>query len=250
MRRLQHNLENEEKKSAGWLTTFNDLVTLLMVFFVMLFTMSTVDTRKMQDFQYALQSGLGIMETGNKVAVSVKKTQPVEDMSHIMTQAEGERNKHGSNQPGGKLADPIGQLVKADLGIQVTHTHQGTRLSFEDQVLFDFGRAAISPTGFIFLDKIADVLKKVSYAVRVEGHTDNVPIQTRRFPSNWELSVARAVNVVKYFAEVSNIDPKRLSAVGYGESRPVAANDSPADRAKNRRVEILLLTEDKEENVE
>jgi len=250
LRRLRHNLENEERKSAGWLTTFNDLVTLLMVFFVMLFTMSTVDTRKMQDFQYALQSGLGIMETGNKVAVSVKKTQPVEDMSHIMTQAEGERNKHGSNQPGGKLADPIGQLVKADLGIQVTHTHQGTRLSFEDQVLFDFGRAAISPTGFIFLDKIADVLKKVPYAVRVEGHTDNVPIQTRRFPSNWELSVARAVNVVKYFAEVSNIDPKRLSAVGYGESRPVAPNDSPSDRAKNRRVEILLLTEGKEENVE
>ena len=250
MRRPRHNLENEERESAGWLTTFNDLVTLLMVFFVMLFTMSTVDTRKMQDFQYALQSGLGIMETGNKVAVSVKKTQPVEDMSHIMTQAEGERNKHGSNQPGGKLADPIGQLVKADLGIQVTHTHQGTRLSFEDQVLFDFGRAAISPTGFIFLDKIADVLKKVPYAVRVEGHTDNVPIQTHRFPSNWELSVARAVNVVKYFAEVSNIDPKRLSAVGYGESRPVAANDSPSDRAKNRRGEILLLTEGKEENVE
>jgi chemotaxis protein MotB len=250
LRRLRHNLANEDRKSAGWLTTFNDLVTLLMVFFVLLFTMSTVDTRKMQDFQYALQSGLGIMETGNKVAVSVKKTQPVEDMSHIMTQAEGERNKHGSSQAGGKLADAIRQLLKADLGIQVTHTHQGTRLSFEDQVLFDFGRAAISPTGFIFLDKIADVLKKVPYAVRVEGHTDNVPIQTRRFPSNWELSVARAVNVVKYFAEVSNIDPKRLSAVGYGQSRPVAANDRPSDRAKNRRVEILLLTEGKEENVE
>jgi chemotaxis protein MotB len=250
LRRLQHNPQNEETKSAGWLTTFNDLVTLLMVFFVLLFTMSTIDTRKMQDFQYALQSGLGIMETGKKVAVSVKRTQPVDDMSHIMTQAEGERNKHGSSQDGGKLAEPIRQLVKADLGIQVTHTHQGTRISFEDQVLFDFGRAAINPRGFVFLDKIADVLKKVPYAVRVEGHTDNVPIQTRRFPSNWELSVARAVNVVKYFGEVSNIDPKRLSAVGYGESRPVAANDRPSDRAKNRRVEILLLTEGKEENVE
>jgi chemotaxis protein MotB len=250
LRRLHRNPENEGGKSAGWLTTFNDLVTLLMVFFVLLFTMSTVDTRKMQDFQYALQSGLGIMETGNKVAVSVKKTQPVDDMSHIMTQAEGERNKQGSNQPGGKLVDQIRQSVKADLDIQVTHTHQGTRLSFEDQVLFDFGRATINPAGFVFLDKIADVLDKIPYAVRVEGHTDNVPIQTRRFASNWELSVARAVNVVKYFAEVSNIDPKRLSAVGYGESRPVAANDSLSNRAKNRRVEILLLTEGKEENVE
>jgi len=171
-------------------------------------------------------------------------------MSHIMTQAEGERNKQGSNQPGGKWVDQIRQLTEADPDIQVTHTHQGTRISFEDQVLFNFGRAAINPAGFVFLDKIADALDKMPHAVRVEGHTDNVPIQTRRFPSNWELSVARAVNVVKYFAEVSNIDPKRLSAVGYGESRPVAPNDTRANRAKNRRVEIFLLTEGKEENVE
>jgi chemotaxis protein MotB len=250
LRRLKHNLKSEERKSAGWLTTFNDLVTLMMVFFVLLFTMSTIDTRKMQDFQYALQSGLGIMEAGKKVAISVKRTQPVDDMSHIMTQAEGDRNKKGSNQPDGKLVDQIRQLTQAELDIQVTHTDHGTRLSFEDQVLFDFGKAAINPAGFVFLDKIADVLDKIQYAVRVEGHTDNVPIQTRRFPSNWELSVARAVSVVKYFVEVSNIDPQRLSAVGYGESRPVAENDTLFNRAKNRRVEILLLTEGKEENVE
>lgn len=250
MRRLRRNLENEGSKKVGWLTTFNDLVTLLMVFFVLLFTMSTVDTKKMQDFQYALQSGLGILEAGNKVSISVKKTQFVEDMSHIMTQAEGEQNKQDSSQPGGKWVDQIRQLTEADPDIQVTHTHQGTRLSFEDQVLFNFGRAAINPAGFVFLDKIADALDKIPYAVRVEGHTDNVPIQTRRFPSNWELSVARAVNVVKYFAEVSNVDPKRLSAVGYGESRPVASNDTRPNRAKNRRVEIFLLTEGKEENVE
>ena len=250
MKRLRRNLDDEGTKRAGWLTTFNDLVTLLMVFFVLLFTMSTIDTQKMQDFQYALQSGLGILESGNKVAISVKRTQPVDDMSHIMTQAEGERNKKGNSQVSGELTDQIRQMTQADLDIEVTRTHQGTRLSFEDQVLFDFGRAAINPAGFVFLDKIADVLVKMPYAVRVEGHTDNVPIQTRRFPSNWELSVARAVSVVKYFVEVSNIDPRRLSAVGYGESRPVAQNDTLSNRAKNRRVEILLLTEGKEENVE
>jgi chemotaxis protein MotB len=243
-------LEDEGNKRAGWLTTFNDLVTLLMVFFVLLFTMSTIDTQKMQDFQYALQSGLGILETGNKVAISVKRTQPVDDMSHIMTQAEGELNKKGNSQVSGKLVDQIRQMMDNDPDIQVTRTDQETRLSFEDQVLFDFGKAAINPAGFVFLDKIADVLDKIPYAVRVEGHTDNVPIQTRRFPSNWELSVARAVSVVKYFVEVSKIDPQRLSAVGYGESRPVAENDTLPNRAKNRRVEILLLTEGKEENVE
>ena len=220
-----------------------------MVFFVLLFTMSTIDSRKMLDFQYAMQSGLGILKTGKDVSISVKRTQPVDDMSHVMTQPEGERNKQGSSPLPDKLIDQIRQLMEDDLDIQVTSTPQGTRLSFEDQVLFDFGRADINPAGYQMLNQIAKAIKNESKPVRVEGHTDNVPIQTRRFPSNWELSVARAVNVVKYFAEVGKIDPHRLSAVGYGESRPVVANDTASNRAKNRRVEILLLTEDKTENV-
>jgi chemotaxis protein MotB len=248
LRRPRRNIESEEAPSAGWLTTFNDLVTLLMVFFVLLFTMSTIDTKKMGDFQYALQSGLGILKEGKMVSISVKQTQPIGDMSHIMTQAEGEKNREGG-QPGGELTDQIQQVLEDDLAIEVSHSDQGTRLSFEDQVLFSFGKAVINPQGFSFLDKIAKVLKKVPYAVRVEGHTDNIPIHTRRFPSNWELSVARAVNVVKYFAEVSGIDPQRLSAVGYGESRPVVPNDTPLNRAQNRRVEILLITEGKAQNV-
>ena len=250
MRRQRAKLESENSSTSGWLTTFNDLVTLLMVFFVLLFTMSTIDTKKMQDFQYALQSGLGILEEGKMVSISVKETQLIDDMSHIMAQAESDLQNKGGGTSEGKLADQIRQLMENDLNIQVQHTHHGTRLSFEDQVLFDFGKATINPVGFSFLDTIAGAIKKLPYAVRVEGHTDNIPIQTKRFPSNWELSVARAVNVVKYFAEVSNINPQRLSAVGYGESRPVVANDIRTNRAKNRRVEILLLTEGKEENVE
>ena len=249
MRTFRPHTESEGGKTVGWLTTFNDLVTLLMVFFVLLFTMSTIDSRKMLDFQYAMQSGLGILKTGRDVSIIVKRTQPVDDMSHIMTQAEGEKYKQGSSQLRDKLIDEIRQLTEDDLDIQVTSTPQGIRLSFEDQVLFDFGRADINPAGYKMLNQIAEAIKNDSRPVRVEGHTDNVPIQTRRFPSNWELSVARAVNVVKYFAEVGKIDPHRLSAVGYGESRPVAANDTASNRAKNRRVEILLLTEDKKENV-
>ena len=249
MRKRRGNPESEGGNSAGWLTTFNDLVTLLMVFFVLLFTMSTIDTKKMEDFQYALQSGLGILEEGNMASVSVKATKAIDDMSHLMTQAEGEKSEKWGDTPDGKLAEQIRQLAKSNLSIQVKHTRQGTRLSFENQVLFDFGKATINPGGFSFLNTIAKAINKVPHSVRVEGHTDNVPIQTRRFPSNWELSVGRAVNVVKYFAEVSNIKPQRLSAVGYGESRPVVANDTPLNRAKNRRVEILLITEGKDQNV-
>ena len=249
MKRLQRNFESEGRNiTAGWLTTFNDLVTLLMVFFVLLFTMSTIDTQKMGEFQYALQSGLGILKAGKKASISVSQSQPIDDMSHIRTQAEGGDTKEES-ELSRKLASAVRKLTEAELGIQVTRNDEGTRLAFEDQVLFDFGKDAINPEGFPFLDKIARALADVPYPLRVEGHTDNVPIRTKRFPSNWELSIARAVNVVKYFAQVSKLDPRRLSAVGYGESRPVAQNDTPSNRAKNRRVEILLLTEDVEENV-
>ena len=110
-------------------------------------------------------------------------------------------------------------------------------------MLFDFGKAAINPGGLDFLNKLAALIQKVPYPVRVEGHTDNVPIRTVRFPSNWELSIARAVSVVKYFAESGKINPQRLSAVGYGETRPLMPNDSTTNRARNRRVEIVLVTE-------
>jgi len=248
MRRRRQNFGGEGSNNARWLTTFNDLVTLLMVFFVLLFTMGSVDAKKMQDFQYALQSGLGILKEGRMVNISVKTSQPVEDMSHIKTQAEGLKGSP-SERLTGLLTDKLMKSLEADFEIQVTRTQQGIRLSFEDQILFDFGKAGINPAGNALLDQIAKAIKKEPAAVRVEGHTDNIPIQTARFPSNWELSVARAVNVVKYFAEVCNIDPHRLSAVGYGESRPVVANDTPANRMKNRRVEILLITEGKQENV-
>ncbi len=248
MKRRKQNSGGEGDKGAGWLTTFNDLVTLLMVFFVLLFTMSSVDAKKMQDFQYALQSGLGILKAGRRVNISIKASQPVEDMAHVNTQPEGIKTTKNDRLTGW-LDDELIKSLEADFNIQVTHTEQGIRLSFADQILFDFGKAGINPAGHALLNHVTGAIKKVAAAMRVEGHTDNIPIKTARFPSNWELSVARAVNVVKYFAAVGKIDPHRLSAVGYGESRPLVANDTPANRMKNRRVEILLLTEGKQENV-
>ena len=134
-------------------------------------------------------------------------------------------------------------------GINVRYSKEGIHLSFEDALFFNFGRADINASGFAVLDKLAVMILKTRHAVRVEGHTDNMPIRTKRYPSNWELSIARAVNVVKYFVDVGKINPQRLTAVGYGESRPLVANDSPANRARNRRVEIVLATEDEKQNV-
>jgi chemotaxis protein MotB len=241
-RDTQANQQSDEQSSASWLTTFNDLVTLLMVFFVLLFSLSSIDVNKMADFQYALQSGLGILKAGNQVSVDVKDENPIDDMSNLQQQAEGGNAPPSQQTMQANIEAALGSL-DASIRVRVVYMQRGARLSFEDGVLFDFGRADISPEGRSVLESLADMIQKMPYPIRVEGHTDNVPIHTSRFPSNWELSTARAVNVVKYFADTGQIDPQRLSAVGYGESKPLVANDSAQQRAKNRRVEIVLIKE-------
>ncbi len=110
-----------------------------------------------------------------------------------------------------------------------------------DQILFDPGSAEIKPQGRAVLAKVAKQMGKVAdRTVRVEGHTDDRPIKTERFPSNWELSVARAATVARFLSE-NGIEPTRLEAVGYGEFRPIAANDTAESRARNRRIEIVLV---------
>jgi chemotaxis protein MotB len=226
----------------AWLTTFNDLVTLLMVFFVLLFTMGSMDNNKLKEFQYALQSGLGILGEGSQVSIEIKDSRPVPDQADLLTQAEGDGQPVDEQQE----VIPMDEALKkftAEPGINVRYSKQGAHITFEDYLLFNFGKADINPGGLAFLDKLAALIRKIPYPVRVEGHTDNVPIHTARYPSNWELSIARAVSVVKYFAEIKKINPQRLSAVGYGETRPLVPNDLPANRTRNRRVEIVLATE-------
>jgi chemotaxis protein MotB len=226
----------------GWLTTFNDLVTLLMVFFVLLFTMGSVDTQAMNEFKNALQAGLGIMGEGTQVSISVKGARPELDNEHLLRQADGEDAPVDEQQEAVPIDEAL-EAFAAEPGVNVSYSNQGAHITFEDFLLFNFGKADINRGGLAFLDKMAALIQKIPYPVRVEGHTDNVPIHTARYPSNWELSIARAVSVVKYFAESGKIDPQRLSAVGYGETRPLVPNDSPANRTRNRRVEIVLVTE-------
>ena len=228
--------------SSGWLTTFNDLMTLLMVFFVLLFTMGSIDNGMMREFQYALQSGLGVLGEGSRVSIGVQENQTPNSLAELLTQAEGQTAPETEGDETQALNETLAEFASAP-GVNVRYSSQGAHISFEDGLLFNFGKADINSSGFAFLDKMAALIHKMPGSVRVEGHTDNVPIHTRRFPSNWELSVARAVSVVKYLAEVGRINPARLSAVGYGESRPLAPNDSTTRRAKNRRVEIVLVME-------
>ncbi|EKP94126.1 flagellar motor protein MotB [Thermaerobacter subterraneus] len=120
-------------------------------------------------------------------------------------------------------------------------TERGVAIIFDDQVFFDLGRAELRPEGRDLLRRLAPILAQVPGTILVEGHTDNLPIRSGRYPSNWELSTARATTVVRYLAEQAGLDPRRLAAAGYGEWRPRYPNTSAANRARNRRVEIVLL---------
>jgi chemotaxis protein MotB len=128
--------------------------------------------------------------------------------------------------------------------IHASLDERGLTIRFLDTALFDLGQADLKPEARAILDNVASILRSLPNPIRVEGHTDNLPINTYRFPSNWELSTARATTVVRYLAEKHGIPPDRLSAAGYGEWRPVAPNDTPEHRAQNRRVDIVVLRTD------
>ena len=247
-KRCVQNPEENGGVTSGWLTTFNDMVTLLMVFFVLLFAMGSMEKQRMEEFQSALRSGLGVLDAGSRFSVAVQQSQtPISPLGQL-SQGKNEMEPEDGLAEKDPIGDKFSQFA-AQSGADVKYSKQGIHISFEDGLVFNFGQADINAKGFALLDKMAALIKQNSFAVRVEGHTDNVPIHTRRFPSNWELSIARAVSVVKYFIEDGKINPQRLSAVGYGESRPLTANDSPVNRARNRRVEIVLATEDEKQNV-
>ncbi len=223
-----------ERPEAGqhWLTTFNDMITLLMVFFVLLFTMGTLDVKRVKHFQNALQSAIGVLNQGERAGVGVIQALEWndEDIRRAEQLARARRRE--------KLAQYY-QMLKAGLGDKAKLTQKGIRITLEDELLFPAASASLTPAGRKLLDKICTMLKQTNLYIRVEGHTDNLPIATRQFPSNWELSTARAVNVVKYLMR-KGIDPKRLSAAGYGDVKPVASNSTRAGRARNRRVELVL----------
>jgi chemotaxis protein MotB len=115
---------------------------------------------------------------------------------------------------------------------------------FADQVFFDLGKADLKPEAIEILTRLGPLLKDIPNPIRIEGHTDNLPISTARFPSNWELSTHRATSVIRYLVEELGFSPDKLSAAGYGEYRPIADNETPAGRALNRRVDIVIISMD------
>lgn len=216
------------------MTTYGDLITQILIFFVLLFSFSNVDRDKFTAAMLSLQGSLGIIDGGMTLQEGDLMEQG--EIGEIMISVQEQREFE-------LLHERVEEIISEDdlNGIQVNLDERGLVIRFVEGVLFDSGKADIKNEARAILDKIAPLLIDTHRHIRIEGHTDNLPINTREFPSNWELSTARAVNVVRYFIEKHNFSPYILSAAGYGEYRPIAPNDSDKNRALNRRVDIIIL---------
>jgi chemotaxis protein MotB len=256
--RRKKKQSEEETGGAGmerWLLTYSDLITLLMAFFILMYAMSQVDIAKYS----AVANSLSLVLTGQ--AMTVLDSQGPSLAEGIS----GQQVKEGpgpSPQEQGQLDEikkQIAEFIKAEEAqtagqspgatsstklsdsIIILEQERGLVISFKDTLLFASGSDELTPNAKTIITKVGLALKGIPNYIRVEGHTDNLPIHTSKFPSNWELSVLRATNVVHVLQTSSGIPPERLSIIGYGEYRPLVENSDQINRSMNRRVDIVIL---------
>ncbi|MER3475088.1 MAG: chemotaxis protein MotB [Armatimonadota bacterium] len=219
-RRSMRRHENVDR----WLLTYADMITLLVALFIMLYSMSAVNQEKFGALARSMRREFQVLpeQNGGKVLGTRNVVDPLEQQASRLQQflqKEGMQNQ-----------------------VRVRHEERGLVISLlSDGTLFDLGSAELKPSAKQVLDRVAEVLRAVPNPVLIEGHTDNLPIRTAQYPSNWELSAARAARVLRYLVQKGGIPAERLIAVGYADTRPLVPNSSPANRAQNRRVDIAVL---------
>lgn len=222
--------------SLRWLLTYADMITLLMAFFIMLYSMSILNLNKFQEVAMSIKSGFGGMVEGQGRSILGSSGQVSIRPSPITGESAGVPSH---------AVEKIQTLIKDEKlqdKVRLRVDERGLVISLAtDKVLFGAGQAALSPSAMRIIDSVADALKGVQNEIRVEGHTCNLPIRSSEFPSNWELSTARATNVIRYLIDHKRFEPDRLSAAGYADSRALVPNTSESNRTINRRVDIVVL---------
>ncbi len=231
--------DNQPKGSPAWMTTYGDMMTLLLCFFVLLYSFSVLDAAKFEQIMSSLQH-------------SFLRDQGVLEMSEHPDTSEEEVELEVMEEPIDMFYQSYlavkSYLAEAGLEdeIEVEYEERGIVLKMSDAVFFDSGKADLKPESKELLEHIAFVLEQLPNRILVEGHTDNVPINRTMFPSNWELSVVRATKVVRHLTEVKELPADRFVAMGYGEYNPVDTNETSEGRARNRRVNIVISAMDEE----
>jgi chemotaxis protein MotB len=226
-----HGQGHDGGGALRWLLTYADMITLLMAFFIMLYSMSILNMNRFKEVAVSIRSGFsgdisGQSRNGNLITINAPK---LDD---------------GAGVPW-KVAQKIQNFVEQEnLGksVRMRVDERGLVISIvTDKVVFDKGQAGLSDAAKRIMEGVADALKQVPNQIRIEGHTCNLPVASAKYASNWELSTARATMVVRFFIDHCGIPASRLSAVGYADSKPLVPNTSEKNRALNRRVDVIVL---------
>ena len=242
----------EHVNHERWLVSYADFITLLFAFFVVMFAASNSDQKKVGQIAQAVQvafKDLGMFTPAGKVI-------PLHDdggLANAPARAFGSTKSPFSqtsqlNEAAPDLATikmQLEEMLHSEVTNRTVQIHQDSRgvvVSLAEAGFFDSGSAVVNTGGLAVLQRIAEKLHDIPQDLRIEGHTDNTPIHTAQFPSNWELSTGRATYVLGYLIMNAHIPPIRLSAVGYGEYRPAASNATPEGKAANRRVDVVILS--------
>ncbi|QCX32343.1 chemotaxis protein MotB [Caloramator sp. E03] len=242
--------EVEKKQiSQEWLTTYSDMVTLILTFFVLLYSFSQIDNIKFKAIAMSLAKSFGatsgyIVNGGNIAPTPVEANPALEKDSSGDISLDNVKINETE-----KIYKQVENFIKANKlqgKVSIKQDARGVVIELQEKILFDSGSAQIKKESFPLLEKISELLSSFPNEVIVEGHTDNVPINRGYYQTNWELSTDRAVKVVRYFTEVRKLNPTKFMAVGCGEFKPIDTNSTAEGRQKNRRVNILIVTSEKE----
>ncbi|BAU75672.1 flagellar motor protein MotD [Metapseudomonas furukawaii] len=238
-RRHQEEHENHER----WLVSYADFITLLFAFFVVMYSISSINEGK---YKILSESLVGVFNQPDRSVepIPVGEEKP-RSTGHAVTD-EGDHSQSSVDDPGAdplvtiaqSMRDAFGDLIDADQ-VSVRGNELWVEIEMNSSLLFPSGDAIPNDAAFELIEKIAGILAPYGNPVHVEGFTDNLPIATAQFPSNWELSSARAASIVRMLA-MDGVAPNRLAAVGYGEFQPVADNATAEGRARNRRVVLVV----------
>ncbi len=247
-KRVQVSKENNER----WLITYSDLITLLLIFFVIMYAMSSINIAKFNLLSVSLNQALS---PNNQVPLS-----GLGNTALLAAQNSTQSNQTGMSSLTKQQIGQISSMVKEDRifnnlyhrlelyvkqhdlqnSVSIANQERGVQITLRDVVFFNTGQDRLRAAARQTLQKMAPFLASVPNDIIVEGYTDNVPIRTYLFPSNWELSTGRAVNVLRFLI-AQGIDPNRLSATGYGKYHPLVPNTTAANRQENRRVNVVIL---------
>ena len=230
-KKFEEERQEEKIDTEGWQIAYTGFALILLSFFIMLCSYSTLSSGKVIRFSKSFIEAVSILSDGLKLEDGLLTLSPSVEIV----------------APEPKImSDFIGSIKKAaeEAGfqgeLQLNLVGHDVYIRLPDNILFKLGDAVIEKSAYPLLSQIAGIIKKGGYNIRIEGHTDNLPINTVMYPSNWELSTARAVNVLRFFHEKEKIDPNRFSAVGLSEYHPIADNNTIDGRRQNRRVEIIF----------